>query len=324
MTKKDLMLKALNNEETERTPVGFWFHFLSEKDYAGGLDYPELENRNAAGHKKFIDSFHPDFIKVMSDGFFYYPLREPAKGPPELEAFEALEPSHRWIRHQVSLVKRVAALQAGTLSFYTVFSPASSLKERIGSERLIELLKSQPRETAGALLRIAEGLAALTKAVITEGGADGVYFSVQNPDISRISDAEYRRYITPSDKAVLDAANAAGDNNILHICGYGGVRNHLDAWTDYRARAYNWAAAAEGVGLGEGKKLFGGAAVIGGFDNSPGSLLETGTRAEIEAFTERLIRETGKRGLIIGADCTLPPGIPPDRLEWVRQKAAAL
>jgi uroporphyrinogen decarboxylase len=155
--------------------------------------------------------------------------------------------------------------------------------------------------------------------VIKDGGADGIYLSVQNPSISKVSDDEYHKIVTPADKIVLDAANALSDNNILHICGYAGAKNHLDAWTGYKAKAYNWAVNVEGVSLAEGKKLFGGAAVIGGFDNtSDGILYKKGTKQEIEAFTEKLIAEVGKTGVIIGADCTVPDDIDFERLEWVR------
>jgi uroporphyrinogen decarboxylase len=262
----------------------------------------------------------------MSDGFFGYPLGGggPLQTAGDLARLRPIDASHPWIRRQAELVKRVTALQAETLYFYNVFSPLNTLKNLMGVEKLVSLLKTEPQAASEALLRIARGLALLSGEVIKAGGADGIYLCVQNPDISRISDDEYRRYIAPSDKIVLDAANKTSENNILHICGYKGAKNHLDTWTDYRAKAYNWAVNVDGVSLSAGKKLFGGSAVIGGFANSPGSLIERGTRPEIEAFTEGLIKDAGKRGVIIGADCTVPQGISLDHLEWVRQKAAAL
>ena len=30
-SKRDLVLKAFNNEKTERVPVGFWFHFAKDE-----------------------------------------------------------------------------------------------------------------------------------------------------------------------------------------------------------------------------------------------------------------------------------------------------
>jgi uroporphyrinogen decarboxylase len=123
---------------------------------------------------------------------------------------------------------------------------------------------------------------------------------------------------------ILNAANAASENNILHICGYEGVRNRLAAWRNYPAKAYNWAVNVEGVTLSEGKALFSGKAVIGGFANPKASLIDTGTREEIEAFVAELLQKTGKRGVVIGADCTVNSEITPEMYEWVRQAAARM
>ena len=45
---------------------------------------------------------------------------------------------------------------------------------------------------------------------------------------------------------------------------------------------------------------------------------------EIEKETERLLREAGTTGVILGADCTVPKDIDVQRFNWVRDKAAAL
>jgi uroporphyrinogen decarboxylase len=325
-SKKELVLKAFNNEVTERVPVGFWFHFVPD-EIIDALAYPELKlaEQNIEGHRKFIAGFKPDLVKVMSDGYFIYPLEggKPAAGDAgDLDRIRVIDAGHEWIQKQVEIARKVTAMQDDTLYFYNVFSPATTFRFMVGYEKFINLLKTEPEALSAALQRMGQGIAALVKAVINEGGADGIYFSVQNPDINRVSDDEYHRRLTASDKVVLDAANAASENNILHICGYDGVKNHLGAWKDYHAKAYNWAANVEGVSLAEGKKLFGGACVIGGFANPPGSLIQTGTKAEIEAFTDTIIRKTGKRGLIVGADCTVPRGTPLEHLEWIRLAAA--
>jgi len=98
----------------------------------------------------------------------------------------------------------------------------------------------------------------------------------------------------------------------------------LSLYVHYDAKIINWAVNIENVSLEDGKKLFGGKAVIGGFDNRPNGLLYRGSKAEIEAFTEQLILQSGKTGIILGADCTVPNDIDLNRLEWVRNKAATL
>ena len=61
--------------------------------------------------------------------------------------------------------------------------------------------------------------------------------------------------------------------------------------------------------------------VWGGFDNRPGSLIYSGTREEIEKETERLIRESGKRGYVIGPDCSIHDELPVERIRWIVEAA---
>ena len=328
MTKRELVLRAFNNQPVDRLPVSFWFHFVSDAEKTKGLENPALIEQNVAGHRLYCEAVHPDFVKIMSDGYFGYPvdnnLEPKIERLDDLNKLQAIGPDHPWIQGQISLVKRVVALQADTMYFYNVFGPATVLVRLAGREKALEFLKTAPDLTAAALERIARGIAVQAEQVIKAGGADGIYFSVQNPDITRITDEEYHRLVSPADRIVLDAANNAGEHNILHICGYRGAKNHLEAWKNYRAKAYNWAVNVEGVSLTEGKKIFGGAAVIGGFANTADSPLYRGSRAEIEALTEKLLAETGKTGILLGADCTVPDDFSVERLEWVRQKAAGL
>ena len=44
-------------------------------------------------------------------------------------------------------------------------------------------------------------------------------------------------------------------------------------------------------------------------------------REAIEQETRRLVAEAGSRGLILGADCTVPDDFQLERLDWVRQAA---
>jgi uroporphyrinogen decarboxylase len=69
----------------------------------------------------------------------------------------------------------------------------------------------------------------------------------------------------------------------------------------------------------KGKKLFGNRAVIGGFANTPGSLIHSGSKEEISAFARGLIEKAGRTGVAIGADCTVPSDTPLEHFEWVRQ-----
>ena len=134
-------------------------------------------------------------------------------------------------------------------------------------------------------------------------------------------EAAYKEIISPSELKVLDAANEVKGHNILHICGYEGARNNIELFKDYPAQVVNWAVGPEGISLSEGRNIFGGRTVLGGFENGKDGLLYTGTKTAIQEKVREIIADTGTHGLIIGADCTIPSDINHERIEWVREAA---
>jgi len=321
MKNKERLFNVFNNRPVDRVPVGFWFHFLPSEVMDDALDKPELAQKNIDGHRAFIDTFHPDFVKIMSDGYFHYPIgkQEDFRLPEYLNNIQVCDKNHPWVKAQAELVKSVVSLQKDTAYFYNVFSPLGSLLHFLGGEVFYRFLAQEPEVICKALNDISLGLLVLAEQVIRAGGADGVYFSVSNPDREKISDAHYVKYIAPSEKLFLKEIEKVSENNILHICGYGGKRNNLELYRDYPAKSVNWAVNVEKVSLAEGKKLFGGRAVIGGFANTAGSLIHKGSQEEISAFARGLVEETGSTGIAIGADCTVPSDTPLEHFEWVRQ-----
>lgn len=327
MSKRDLVFNAFNNKEVERIPVGFWFHFADEVEFSQGLENPEIVEKNIAGHQKYFDEFEPDFLKLMSDGFFGYPGQEiiEAGSAEDLRRVRAVGEDHPWITGQVELVRELTRrFGSEVAAFYNIFSPVTFfqiIRAEDAEKSVADFYHEDPEALAFALNEIGKDIKVLARKVIEEAGADGIYFSVKNIQDETISREEYLQYVGPSDLAVLEEANKVSQNNILHICGYEGARNDLTTYADYEAKAVNWAVNVEGVGISEGRELFPGKAVIGGFANSPGSLIHKGSRAQIESFTEELINEAGRTGFIIGADCTIPGDTDLEHLKWIRDKA---
>ncbi len=333
MSKKQLVLDAFDAKPVERVPVGFWFHFAKESEFYDGLANPAVIDTNINGHLNFYNAFRPDFVKLMSDGYFGYPgaVITNAKSAEDLFAASPIGADHPWIRDQAELAGRLnAAFGDDVATFYNVFSPATFFRFLLGGigsdgeKILADFLLQDEAAVRHALNVIAEDLSDLARAVISEGRSTGIYLSVKNVQDSRISKEVYRRAVTPSEKKVLAAAHEGSAYNILHICGYEGSRNNLSLYADYDVKAINWAVTVEGVSLKEGKKLFGGRTVIGGFGNTKQSLLYAGSREDIEQYTKELLEDVGTTGVIIGADCTIPSDIDLNRLSWVRDKAAAL
>jgi uroporphyrinogen decarboxylase len=333
MNKREWVTRAFRNETTEKVPMGFWFHYTKD-ELVDGFEHPEMFEQNLAGHRKYYRELQPDFIKIMSDGFFIYPNKEfrEAKTAADLRRVKSIGADHPWIEKQAAFVKTLTELFGkDVLSFYNIFSPATFFKfirQAAGTplspepETLfMDLAAEDPQALRHALEVVAGDLALLARRVIAEGGADGIYFSTQDITDPRFNTAFHRELIQSADFTVLKGASAAkpGVINILHICGYEGHRNNLEHYVDYPADVFNWASVCENVSLGEGKKLFGGKPVLGGFANTTRDILYRGSKDEIQGETRRLLKEAGRQGVILGADCTIPRDTDLERLRWVRE-----
>ena len=326
MSEKRARFQAvLEGQPVERVPTGFWYHFFKD-ELVDATSQADLIADNVTGHQQFISAFTPDFIKLMSDGYFHYPNAANWRTASDdvLLAVTSIGQDHVWLTEQVALVKaQHAQFSEDIFSFYNLFAPATYLKFALGGDdQLVDFVNGHSQAAIQHLFDIvSHDIAALAVAVIKQGGADGIYYSTQN--IQSTSDQTiFNTWIKPSDVAVLKAAKAAGGTNILHICGYEGASNRLTDFSDYPADIVNWATAVEGVPLAQGRAIFPTQVLLGGFGNTTQDVLYQGTPEEIAATTQAIIKEFGDdTRFLIGADCTVPRDIDLNHLAAARQAA---
>lgn len=314
MTKKERVLHAFHNEEADKIPMGFWYHFSPDEDKGEETVREHLQLYREAGM---------DFIKVMCDGYFNYPnpYIQNVVCAKDWYGLTPLGEEHPYIRRQVERAKGVVkGVNGECCVFYNVFCPMSLMRFGTSEELLMKHLKEDTEAVKHAFQVIAEDIKTLVRLLITEAGCDGIYYCVQNAEKFRFSAEEYRQIVTPAELEVLNYANSLSENNILHCCGWAGDENRIEVWQDYPAKAVNWAIYVENMSLSEGKKFFGDKCVLGGFDNRKAGVLYSGSREAVEAEVEKIVKEAGTRGVILGADCTLPSDIPTERFVWVRRK----
>ena len=317
MTKRERVIRAMQNQPVDRPPVGFWFHFSREDS---------LGQRCVDAHLRYYNNVDVDIAKLMCDGYFDYPnpVAKAVKEPGDWYAMQPLGPDSEFIRGQVERAKAVkAGLKSDCLVLYNVFAPFSSIRFGTSDELVMRHLREDPRAIEYALDVIAQDNALLCEK-LTEAGIDGVYYCVQGGEKDRFTPDEYRRYITPSDLKVLEHANRFSGYNVLHCCGWAGIPNNLEVWRDYPAAAVNWACFIENMGLSEGKEFIGGKCVLGGFDNRATGLMYNGTREEIQEFTRELVQKSGSTGVMLGADCTLPATVDVNHIQWVVDAVSAM
>ena len=113
---------------------------------------------------------------------------------------------------------------------------------------------------------------------------------------------------------------AKREENIHRAVTKHAVKIHIgkpESYNRHRKRSNERAQHTERVPLAEGRRLFPGKCVLGGFDNRAGSLINNGTKEDIQTFARELVKQNAQPGIMIGADCTLPATIDPARIQWV-------
>ena len=329
MDKRELMEAFLANEPVDHAPVGFWHHFVSFHDHYGYKE-PAIYNAVVNGQKKFLDEVDPDFVKIMSDSFFGHPsvCEKLITTIDDIARIKSVGPDHEWITRQVAYVKDVCDYAGdGLYKLYNVFSPLQYIRLRFEEfdedfKKFTTLFREHPDVMIHAANEIARDVNVLVDRLFEEAGIDGVYYSVQSvQDKFTFNRQRHDKVVRPLDLAVLNNIDAHSRRNMIHICGYFGYTNDLSWYKDYPVQAFNWAVYSENVSVAEGKKIFDGKPVLGGFDNRPNTLLYSGSDEDIRREVFRILDEAGTAGVGIGADCTIGDDVPVARMEYIRRLA---
>ena len=315
MTRRERVTAAFRGEEVDHVPVCMWQH-VPETYWNDDRAFAEYQ-------KRAYEVTDVDFMKLSGDKYFPWPapILEGIKDVKDLYKIEPLGRRHAWIRGQIERTRRVVnALGKDCVTLQLVFAPLSYLRLKVGYPTMMRMIREDPEAMKYACGVIAEDVKDLVRGFLCEAGADGIFYSVQNGEENRFTAEEYRDWVTPSDKAVLDRANELSDMNAIHFCAWEAVPNRLSVWADYKAPVVSWSRYMDIMDIGDAKKQF-GCTVWGGFDNRPGTLLYTGSREEIEKETRSLIAQGGKKGYILGSDCSLHNELEPERIRWVAEEA---
>ena len=331
---REEVIAALNNQETGKIPISFWRHFAVD-EFTNVFQEPAVLQTNLGGHQKYYNAVDVDFAKTMLDGYFAYPFRG-VDDPRSLTNLQRLRPLNQddpWITGQVELAQQQQQIAGKRPTFITMFSPMLLFKWALikhyaeplllADQRFTDLYEQDPSLVLQVLEVIADDQIKVVQAIMANTTVDGIYYSTQSIQDSRLRDDTqfFKQVMEPIDLKVQEGINQVSRLNILHICGFDGATNHLEWFTNYPLQVVNWATGIDGYSLGEGKKLFGDRPVMGGFDNSTTGILYRGTKEQMQTEVKRLIDEAGHRGIILGADCTVPRDISYERLNWAIEAA---
>ncbi len=317
MTKKERIQNAVAGRAVDRVPTSWYTHF------------PDQTDNTVADQVAWAKAADMDMLCVETDGYMEYDCGNIDMSKPEvLRSLRPHNRNDRYIQGQLDRAKRIAdGLQNDAAVTYMIFTPFSTIKHSTHSETLVmDLLREAPDAVHHAMSVIEEDNHMLMELLGRESGIDGIFLSLQNNEIDRFSEQDYRRELEPWDKRSIAAAKELFDFTILHLCAWRGVPNRMELWRQHHCEIINWACSAEtNLSLAQGRDFFyPDCTLMGGFDNRPAGILYWGNETQIKGYTKRLIESTGKRNLILSADCSVQKDMPAQHLRWVAEASAEM
>ena len=312
MNSKERVIKTIQKEDVDFVPASFSCHFPA------GCGWGDAA---VNAHLDFAEQTDVDVLKIMNENLVT-PCGE-IRCPADWNQIRSFDLKADFIVRELDLVKRlldandgkrfVAATIHGALA--SCIHPAEPV---YGYDRMRELMVESYRADKGpvtdAFMRVADGMALLSEEVIRLG-CDAVYYAALGGEKRYYSDEEFATLVAPLDKMILKAVRKSGGYTILHICKDDLAMSRYDGYQPY-ADIVNWGVYEAPMSLAEGREMFPDATIMGGFANRSG-VIRDGSIAELKARAKQIVKAFGKKGFIIGADCTLATELPYERVRAI-------
>lgn len=306
MTKRERVIAAIEGREPDGVPSGFSLHF------------PPKVKLGEAGIQAHLDYFREsdtDIAKIMYE--YRLPTPDVIHTPEEYNQTIPEDYGHQpFVRSQVEFAKKIKeqadpeAFLIGTLhgacssSYLPFMTMGEGYSVPEANHLLPVFLRWNEKEMLSGMERIADGLCELARAYIQEAGLDGVYYAAVGGARKWFTDEEFRKWIKPFDMKIMKAIKDAGGYCFLHMCQSDVNMDRFDADYADLADVVNWGVYDVPMSLEEGRKHFKGTTVFGGLANRSGVMVD-GTEETVRREVASIIENFGRKGLILGADCTL-------------------
>ncbi len=317
MDRKECLARVLAGEDIDRVLCAFWHHYDSRHKYG---------KASVAAHAAFYREVPCDIFKVMNEHMFRIneSIEKPSdwarvtRIPFEKGPYPGLIEEAVAIRKVLPIDLPMFATVHGVLvsAYHATDTPGNFVNP---NNKVSTHLREDPASVTKGLQVVADTLCELCDRLL-DAGMDGIYYAALGGEAYRFEQPFFEKYVKPFDKQVVEHVKSRGGLTILHIC-KGQVR--LPMYQGIDADIINWDVHDCPYKLADGRKLFPGKTLLGGFDDRSGILVEA-DHDSIEKEAERIVQEVGRKRFILGADCTLPENIESWRINAVLAKALNL
>ncbi len=317
MNSKERVTAAVRLQEVDAIPSGFSYHFPKGNEYGdAGVNI----------HMDFFSNAGTDICKIMNDSRI--PSMSNVKTAADWKDVRALSLNDPCFARQIDMQKRIldkmdpTRFSMGTLHG-VVACCRHATSEGYTFEQTREIMCAHYRENkqpiTDAFKRMADSLSLLARAYV-DSGLDSVMYASLGAEKQYFTDEEYAQLVEPLDKQIMSVFKSSPKCiSFLHMCKENLNMERYRSYAEY-ADAFNWGVYETDFSLEKGRELFGGKCVWGGLANRSGVLVE-GSLKQLEEEVKRIVKDYGRKGFILGADCTLPTDIDHQRVRTASEAA---
>lgn len=323
---KERIKMIMAGETPDRFAASFWRHFFHMEHTGEGT---------AEAMLAFQKKFDWDFMKINPRADYHvedWGLRQdwshdefkkhtksnfPVKTIDDLANLKPLNVTEGVLGEHLKMVQAIKKKSDPELPILmTVFTPLAIAGRLVEDQQtLVKFLRDEPEKTETGLQVITDTFAAFA-GELRNAGADGLFYATtQWASEDMITWEEYERFGVPYDLRVIKAAEPDAFN-LFHVCSSANYLKKLKD-IDYNASLYNWDSCdPSNSPLDKGIELLPGKGIVGGVDHH-GWLLKS-EPDEVAYLVDQLKEKHSRSRLIIGPGCSVPPEVPMDNLQAVR------
>ena len=324
MTGKELILKALRNEETSRPA---WLPFVG--CHGGNLigkkasEYLQSADLLVAGLDEAVKRYRPDGLPIMFDlqveaEILGCELHWADEVPPavvthplakmSIEELPEFDTSSGRFPIVLEALDRMVAAHDDVAFYGLICGPFTLALHLLGNDIFLKMY-DDPDEVK-RVLEYAADVGVQSADAYMQHGADAI--GVVDPMTSQISAEHFAEFVTPAVNKVFDAVRAKGGMSSMFVCG--DATRNLEEMC--RTNADN-ISVDEQISMGELKNLCGEWNKSFGGNIKLTSVLLLGTPDDSAADAAEIIEASGTKGFILAPGCDLPFNTPAENLEAV-------
>jgi uroporphyrinogen decarboxylase len=309
---RDRIEVCLSGESPDRPPVAFWRHFPVDDQTPEGLASATIAYQN---------QFDFDLVKVSPSSSFCIKdwgaedvwngaiegtrdyTKRVVQRVEDLGSLSVLNPDEGNLGKQISCLRLLFnEFGSETPILQTIFNPLSQMKNLVGKENLLSMMRQNPETFEAGLEVITQSILRFMEEIKLTGIA-GIFYAVQHGQHGILSTTEFERFSKPYDLRILESASDMW-LNMLHIHGVGVM---FDQFLDYPVQIFNWHDRETEPELNLGRHKVAGI-VCGGLNRY--STLVLGTADDVKAEAMQALKMCEGNRVILGTGCVSPLNVP--------------